>query len=90
MAKDDKKIEEVDGVPREREGTRPDLSTLPARKKLPKELQDTLDNEEKMWEVMYEGRYVRCSSSCEASCCLLEISNTLWLKIRAHDMLASD
>ncbi|PVI04474.1 hypothetical protein DM02DRAFT_669080 [Periconia macrospinosa] len=55
MAKDDKGGEEVDGVIREREGKRPDFSTPPPRKKLPKELQDTLDNEEKMWEVMYEG-----------------------------------
>jgi len=54
MAKDDKGGE-VDGVIREREGARPDFSTPPPRKKLPKELQDTLDNEEKMWEVMYEG-----------------------------------
>lgn len=59
MAKDDKKIEEVDGVAREREGTRPDFSTPPQRKKLPKELQDTLDNDEKMWEIMYDGRYVQ-------------------------------
>ncbi|KAF2684265.1 hypothetical protein K458DRAFT_417857 [Lentithecium fluviatile CBS 122367] len=56
MAKDDKKIEEVDGVAREREGTRPDFSVPPPRKKLPKDLQETLDNDEKMWEIMYEGR----------------------------------
>ncbi|KAF2705563.1 hypothetical protein K504DRAFT_460286 [Pleomassaria siparia CBS 279.74] len=53
MAKDDKKVEEV---PREREGTRPDFSIPPARKKLPKDIQDTLDSEEKMWETMYEGK----------------------------------
>lgn len=59
MAKDDKRpVEEVDGVPHEREGTRPDFSTPPQRKRLPKELQDTLDNEEKLWEVLYEGTYV--------------------------------
>lgn len=56
MVKDEKKIDEVDGVPREREGTRPDFSVPPPRKKLPKELQQTLDSDEKMWEVMYEGR----------------------------------
>lgn len=56
MAKDDKKIEEVDGVAREREGTRPDFSVPPPRKKLPKNMQATLDDEEKMWEIMYEGR----------------------------------
>ena len=32
MAKDDKKIDEVDGVAREREGTRPDFSVPPPRK----------------------------------------------------------
>jgi hypothetical protein len=58
MAKDDKKIDEVDGIPREREGTRPDFSVPPPRKKLPKDMQATLDNEEKMWEIMYDGRYV--------------------------------
>lgn len=28
---------------------------LPPRKKLPSKLQETLDNEEKMWEVLVEG-----------------------------------
>lgn len=56
MAKDEKKIEEVDGVPRERDGTRPDFSIPPPRKKLPKGLQDTLDSEEKMWEILSDGR----------------------------------
>lgn len=50
MAKDDKKAVEVDGIT-----TRPDPAVLPARKRLPKELQDTLDNEEKLWEVLYDG-----------------------------------
>jgi len=63
MAKDDKKIDEVDGVAREREGTRPDFSVPPPRKKLPKDIQATLDDEEKMWEVMYEGRYVHAVES---------------------------
>ncbi|KAL1598610.1 hypothetical protein SLS60_007750 [Paraconiothyrium brasiliense] len=57
MVKDDKKItEEVDGVPREREGTRPDFSIPPPRKQLPKELQQTLDSDEKMWEILTDGR----------------------------------
>jgi fission process protein 1 len=43
-------------VPHERSDPRPDFSTPPARKKLPKELQTTLDDEEKLWEVMYEGK----------------------------------
>ncbi|KAF1946932.1 hypothetical protein EJ02DRAFT_450266 [Clathrospora elynae] len=55
MTKDDKSTEEVDGVPVERNGTRPDFSVLPARKKLPKEIQDTLNDEEKLWEVLYDG-----------------------------------
>ena len=55
MAKDDKKAVEVDNIPQERTGTRPDPAVLPARKRLPKELQDTLDNEEKLWEVLYDG-----------------------------------
>ncbi|ORY05815.1 mitochondrial 18 KDa protein-domain-containing protein [Clohesyomyces aquaticus] len=54
MAKDDKP--DVDDIPRERAGNRPDFSTPPARKRLPKDLQATLDNEEKMWEVLYEGK----------------------------------
>ena len=59
MAKDDnKKIVEVDGVPVERQGTRPDFSIPPARKQLPRELQDTLNDEEKLWEVLYDGEYV--------------------------------
>lgn len=56
MAKDNnQKIEEIDGVPVERQGTRPDFSTPPPRKRLPKELQDTLNDEEKLWEVLYDG-----------------------------------
>ena len=59
MAKDsNKKIEEVDGVPIERQGARPDFSIPPPRKQLPKELQDTLNDEEKLWEVLYDGEYV--------------------------------
>ena len=46
----------TDSIPHEREGQRPDFSEPPARKELPKELQDTLDNEEKLWAALYEGR----------------------------------
>lgn len=53
MAKDSNKTEEV--VPAEQQGTHPDFSTLPPRKKLPKELQDTLNDEEKLWDVLYDG-----------------------------------
>ncbi|CAA9961927.1 MTP18 multi-domain protein [Pyrenophora teres f. maculata] len=56
MAKDDtRKTGEVDGVPTERKGARPDFSTPPPRKALPKEIQDTLNDDEKMWEVVYDG-----------------------------------
>jgi hypothetical protein len=61
MAKDNKSIEEINGVPAERQGTRPDFSTPPPRKRLPKEIQDTLNDEEKLWEVLYDGEYVTSS-----------------------------
>ncbi|KAF2125220.1 hypothetical protein P153DRAFT_349626 [Dothidotthia symphoricarpi CBS 119687] len=54
MAKDDKRIQEIDSVPHERDGTRPDLATLPPRKKLPQEIQKTLDNET-MFDDLYDG-----------------------------------
>ena len=46
----------TDDIPHEREDQRPDFSEQPARKKLPKELQDTLDDDEKLWSALYEGR----------------------------------
>ncbi|KAI0584959.1 MTP18 multi-domain protein [Pyrenophora tritici-repentis] len=56
MAKDDtRKVGEIDGVPAERKGVRPDFSTPPPRKALPKEIQDTLNDDEKMWEIVYDG-----------------------------------
>lgn len=58
MAKDSKLKEEFTDIPHERKDTRPDFSTPPPRKNLPKELQDTLNDEEKMWEVLYAGKYV--------------------------------
>lgn len=60
MAKDDKRSEEVNGASHAPQGTRPDFSVPPPRKRLPKELQDTLNDEEKMWEILYEGKYVQC------------------------------
>ena len=56
MAKDDKKAQEVDGVLHERSDPRPDFSTPPPRKPLPKSLQQTLDSDEKMWEILSDGR----------------------------------
>ncbi|KAF2748802.1 hypothetical protein M011DRAFT_441292 [Sporormia fimetaria CBS 119925] len=40
----------------DRKESEADFSSLPPRKKLPKYLQDTLDNEERLWEVLYEGQ----------------------------------
>lgn len=58
MAKDDKSIvEEVDGVEHIRKEPRPDFSIPPPRKALPKDIQTVLDDEEKMWETISDGRY---------------------------------
>lgn len=56
MAKDDKNVDKFDDIPHERTESRPDFSTPPPRKRLPKELQDTLNDDEKLWEVLYEGK----------------------------------
>jgi len=56
MAKDNGRKEEFEDVPHERADTRPNLSVPPPRKRLPQELQDTLNDEEKLWEVLYEGK----------------------------------
>ncbi|KAF2403343.1 hypothetical protein EJ06DRAFT_526931 [Trichodelitschia bisporula] len=42
-------------IPHIRKESRPDFSTPPPAKQLPKALQETLDNEEKVWEAMYDG-----------------------------------
>ncbi|KAI9719934.1 MAG: hypothetical protein M1828_005972 [Chrysothrix sp. TS-e1954] len=53
MHQDDNSTEE--GVPRERKEPRPDFSKpLPSRK-LPSSLQGTLDDDEKLWDALYEG-----------------------------------
>ncbi|KAI4715367.1 hypothetical protein E4T48_08446 [Aureobasidium sp. EXF-10727] len=47
---------DFDDIPRERANEpRPDFSKPLPRKRLPAALQETLDNEEKLWETMYEG-----------------------------------
>jgi fission process protein 1 len=57
MAREDKVvIEEVDGVERIRKEARPDFSVPPPRKQLPKDIQSVLDDEEKMWETISDGR----------------------------------
>jgi fission process protein 1 len=57
MAKEDKVVvEEIDGVERIRKEARPDFSVPPPRKQLPKDIQSVLDDEEKMWETISDGR----------------------------------
>ena len=58
MAKDSEKKDEFGDVPHERAEKRPDFSVPPPRKRLPKDLQDTLNDDEKLWAVMYEGKCV--------------------------------
>ncbi|KAH0006285.1 hypothetical protein KCU78_g12398, partial [Aureobasidium melanogenum] len=55
---------DLEDIPKERKEARPDFSQPLPRKRLPKALQDTLDNEEKLWETMYEGK---ASESTESS-----------------------
>ncbi|KAF1982644.1 hypothetical protein K402DRAFT_397368 [Aulographum hederae CBS 113979] len=50
MAKDEDKKE----IPHVRDEPRPDFSVPPPGKKLPKSIQDTLDNEEKLWGTYYD------------------------------------
>jgi fission process protein 1 len=52
MAKDDP----IKDIPHERKEPRPDFSGPLPRKKLPEALQQTLDNEEKLWETLYDGK----------------------------------
>ena len=57
--KDSKKIiDKFDPqIPHERKEPRPDFSKPPIHKtELPKALRDTIDNEEALWETMYEGK----------------------------------
>jgi len=56
MAKDKDNNNNDNGVPHVRSEPRPDFSQPIIPKKLPKTLQATLDDEEKLWEVMAEGR----------------------------------
>ena len=67
MARDDKKVEDLAHTPEDTR-TRPDFSIPPPRKKLPKSIQDTLDNEEKLWETLYEGRCVHHLSVSSHAC----------------------
>ncbi|KAK7518358.1 mitochondrial 18 KDa protein-domain-containing protein [Phyllosticta citriasiana] len=53
--KDDKNYR-GDDVPHERQEPRPDFSQPPEKRALPAYLQEQLDNEEKLWETLYEGK----------------------------------
>lgn len=44
-----------DDIPHIRKEPRPDFSKPPPPKRLPKEIQATLDDEEKLWRAVYEG-----------------------------------
>jgi mitochondrial fission process protein 1 len=43
-------------IPHERTEPRPDFSKPLPKSKLPQSLQDTLNNEEKLWDILYEGK----------------------------------
>ena len=42
----------LDDIPHSRKEPRPDFSKPIPRKQLPKEIQDTLDDEQKLWEAL--------------------------------------
>jgi fission process protein 1 len=46
----------LNDIPHQRKESRPDFTEPPPPTKLPKSLQDTLDNEEKWWETFVGGR----------------------------------
>ena len=57
MAGKDQKSDpdQLSTIPHERQGDRPDYSKPLPRQKLPKELQDTLDHEDRFWDVLTSG-----------------------------------
>lgn len=55
MAKSKSPSDDTD-IPHERAEPRPDFSKQPPPTKLPASLQATLDSDEKLWDVLYEGR----------------------------------
>ncbi|KAK4498867.1 hypothetical protein PRZ48_009377 [Zasmidium cellare] len=56
MSSNDKNSSELDTIPHERKEPRPDFSQPLPRKKLPADLQKTLDNEERFWDVLTTGQ----------------------------------
>ena len=62
----------LDDIPHSRKEPRPDFSKPIPRKKLPKEIQDTLDDEQKLWEALNDDTpYV-------FPCANLEIHGSNW------------
>lgn len=55
MPSEDKKSNPHDDIPHTRPEPRPDFSKPLPRKTLPTSLQATLDDEEKLWETLYDG-----------------------------------
>lgn len=68
MPKKDDDQSYLKDIPHERTEPRPDFSAPLPRSRLPAALQDTLDNEEKLWETLYEGKSVQTLRSCAAYC----------------------
>lgn len=56
MARKNNDSDNLDDIPHVRNEPRPDFSKPLPPAKLPKEIQDTLNDDEKWWEVLYSGR----------------------------------
>jgi hypothetical protein len=63
MAKETKP-EDFSDIPHERKEPRPNLNEPYKHVALPKALDETLNDEEKMWKVMSEGKYVHSGLLC--------------------------
>ena len=48
--------DDLDDIPHNRKEPRPDFNAPPAAKKLPQSIQDTLNDDDKLWELIYEGK----------------------------------
>ncbi|KAF2161864.1 hypothetical protein M409DRAFT_27593 [Zasmidium cellare ATCC 36951] len=56
MSSNDKNTSELDTIPHERKEPRPDFTQPLPRKNLPADLQKTLDNEDRFWDVLTTGQ----------------------------------
>ena len=51
--------EKINDIPHTRNEKRPDFSSKPLpERSVPRSIQETLDNDEKLWALLYEGRFV--------------------------------